>query len=51
MTDAPTQQRKRFDEDGFQGEIIPAPRGVIVVLGKNVPVDAVAKTLLSALEY
>lgn len=51
VTDAPTQQRKRFDEDGFQGEIIPAPRGVIVVLGQNVPVDAVAKTLLSALEY
>lgn len=51
VTDAPTQQRDRFDEDGFQGEIIPAPRGVIVVLGKNVPVDAVAKTLLSALEY
>jgi anti-sigma factor RsiW len=51
VTDAPTQQRKRFDEDGFQGEIISAPRGVIVVLGQNVPVDAVAKTLLSALEY
>ena len=51
VTDAPTQQRARFDEDGFQGEIIPAPRGVIVVLGKNVPVDAVADTLLSALEY
>jgi len=51
VTHAPTQQRARFDEDGFQGELIPAPRGVIIVLGKNVPVDAVAKTLLSALEY
>ncbi|MFC4311074.1 DUF3379 family protein [Steroidobacter flavus] len=51
VTDAPTQGREHIDEKGFQGEIIPAPRGVIVVLGQNVPVDAVAKTLLSALEY
>lgn len=51
VTDAPTQPRERIDEQGFQGEIIPAPRGVIVVLGQNVPVDAVAKALLSALEY
>jgi hypothetical protein len=51
VTDAPTQPREHIDEQGFQGEIIPAPRGVLVVLGQNVPVDAVAKTLLSALEY
>jgi hypothetical protein len=51
VTDAPTQGREHIDEDGFQGDIIPAPRGVIVVLGQNVPVDEVAKTLLSALEY
>jgi hypothetical protein len=51
VTDAPTQKREHIDEDGFQGDIIPAPRGVIVVLGQNVPVDEVAKTLLNALEY
>lgn len=51
VTHVPTQRREHIDEDGFQGDIIPAPRGVIVVLGKNVPVDAVANTLLSALEY
>jgi len=51
VTDAPTQQPERFDEDGFQGEIVPAPRGVIVVLGNNVPVASVAKTLLDSLEY
>lgn len=51
VTDAPTQPREHIDEDGFQGDIIPAPRGVLVVLGQNVPVDEVAKTLLSALEY
>ncbi|WP_116810793.1 DUF3379 family protein [Steroidobacter cummioxidans] len=51
VTHVPTQQREHIDEDGFQGDIVPAPRGVIVVLGQNVPVDAVVKTLLSALEY
>lgn len=51
VTDAPTQPREHIDEEGFQGDIIPAPRGVIVVLGQNVPVEEVAKTLLSALEY
>lgn len=51
VTDAPTQPREHIDEKGFQGDIIPAPRGVIVVLGQNVPVEEVAKTLLSALEY
>lgn len=42
---------ERIDEDGFQGVIMPAARGVLVVLGQNVPVDTVAKTLLDALEY
>lgn len=51
VTDAPTQQRERINEDGVQGVILPAPRGVIVVLGESSPVDAVAQTVLSALEY
>lgn len=51
VTDAPTQQREQINEDGVQGVILPAPRGVIVVLGEDTPVDAVAKTVLSALEY
>jgi anti-sigma factor RsiW len=51
VTDAPTQKRERINEDGIRGVILPAPRGVIVVLGENSPVDAVAKTVLGALEY
>ncbi len=51
VTDAPTQQRERINEEGIQGVILPAPRGVIVVLGEDAPVDSVAKTLLSAIEY
>jgi hypothetical protein len=51
MTEAARQQREEINEDGFEGVILPAPRGVIVVLGKDVPVDAVAATVLDALEY
>lgn len=51
VTDAPTQQRERINEDGVQGMIVPAPRGVIVVLGEDAPVDSAAQMVLSALEY
>jgi hypothetical protein len=52
LQDEPTPTTlERFDEDGYQGVVMPAPRGVLVVLGQNVPVDTVAKTLLDALEY
>ncbi|MBM0107526.1 DUF3379 family protein [Steroidobacter sp. S1-65] len=51
VTHAPTQEREQIEEDGFQGVIVPAPRGVIVVLGQNVPVDPVVWTVLDALEY
>jgi len=51
MTEVPQQQREEIDEDGFRGVILPAPRGVIVVLGQNVPVDAVADTVLGAFDY
>lgn len=51
VTDAPTQKREIIDEDGVQGMIVPAPRGVIVVLGEDAPVDSVAQKVLDALEY
>jgi hypothetical protein len=51
MTEVPRQQREQINEDGFQGVILPAPRGVIVVLGQNVSVDEVADTVLGAIEY
>lgn len=51
VTDAPTQQREQINEDGVHGVILPAPRGVIVVLGEDAPVDPVAHRLLNALEY
>lgn len=51
VPDAPRQPRERINEAGYQGVILPAPRGVIVVLGLDAPVDEVASTLQSALEY
>jgi hypothetical protein len=51
VTEAPTQPPERIDEDGVQGMIVPAPRGVIVVLGEGAPVDSVAQAMLSALVY
>jgi hypothetical protein len=51
MAHATPQDLEEIDEHGFQGVILPAPRGVIVVLGKGGPVDAVADAVLDALEY
>ena len=51
LTEVPSQSREQINEDGFQGVILPAQRGVIVVLGQNVPVDAAADTVLGAIEY
>lgn len=45
------RQRQSIDEEGFQGVVMPAPRGVIVVLGLGAPVDNVAQIVLGALEY
>jgi hypothetical protein len=45
------QQPEGLDEEGFKGVVLPAPRGVIVVVGQNAPVDEVAATLLAALDY
>lgn len=51
VADAPMQKQQQIDEGGFRGVIVPAPRGVIAVLGQNAPVDSVAGIVLSALEY
>ena len=40
-----------FEEQGFVGTLVPAPRGVIAVLGRNVPVADVTQDVLSALRY
>lgn len=51
LPEEPQRPRREINEDGFQGVVMPAPRGVIVVLGVGAPVDEVAQTVLGALEY
>jgi hypothetical protein len=42
---------KRIDESGFEGVVVPAPRGSLVVLGQDGDVSDVAVTVLNALDY
>ncbi|MGH8174824.1 MAG: DUF3379 family protein [Steroidobacter sp.] len=44
-------QPQRFEEEGFTGAIVPAPHGVLAVLGRDVPIEGVAEDLLQAIEY
>jgi hypothetical protein len=46
-----TVKSKRIDEDGFEGVVVPAPRGSLVVLGQDGDVQPVAATVLNALDY
>jgi hypothetical protein len=47
----PLSNAERIDEAGFAGVVLPAPRGVLVVLGQDVAVEGVAASVASALEY
>jgi hypothetical protein len=47
----PVTKPKDFVEGKFQGVIVPAPQGVLAVLGENAPVKEVAAQVLAAVEY
>jgi hypothetical protein len=47
----PTKSMQPISEAGYEGVIMPAPRGVIAVLGKDVPVKDAAEKMLAAVEY
>jgi hypothetical protein len=42
---------ERFDEAGYRGMVVAAPRGALVVLGQDGDVGSVAATVLNALDY
>ncbi len=42
---------QRFEEQGFAGTLVPAPRGVIAVLGRDVPLEHITQDVLRALTY
>jgi hypothetical protein len=49
--EAPIAKPQHFDEQGFVGTLVPAPRGIVAVLGRDVPVDDVTQDVLRALSY
>lgn len=49
--EAPVEQSRHFREKGFHGVIVPAPRGVLAVLGDKQQVDRVAREVLAAVDY
>lgn len=46
-----TKGMQRFEEGGYEGMIVPAPKGVIAVLGKDVSVEQAAEKVLRAIQY
>jgi hypothetical protein len=47
----PTKTRTHFAEEGYEGIIVPAPRGVLAVLGKGVSVERATEKVLAALTW
>ncbi|NLG76861.1 MAG: DUF3379 domain-containing protein [Xanthomonadaceae bacterium] len=45
----PASKKKRFAEEGYEGMIVPAPQGVLAVLGKDVSVEEATEKVLHAL--
>ncbi len=43
--------RQVFDEGGFHGVVLPAPRGAVAVLGRDARGEEVAERFLQAVEY
>jgi hypothetical protein len=44
-------ESRQFKEEGFEGVIMPAPRGLLVVLGKDAPLEDVAAKVFAAVDY
>ncbi|HKE94416.1 MAG TPA: DUF3379 family protein [Povalibacter sp.] len=47
----PVARARTFREGKFEGVIVPAPQGVLAVLGQQAPVKDVAAKVLAAVEY
>jgi hypothetical protein len=45
------ERREVFQENGFEGVILPAPRGAIAVLAQDARVEQVAERFLQSVEY
>lgn len=49
--EASVPEARQFKEEGFEGVIMPAPRGLLVVLGKDAPLEEVAAKVFAAVDY
>jgi Protein of unknown function (DUF3379) len=49
--EASVPEPRQFKEEGFEGVIMPAPRGLLVVLGKDAPLEEVAAKVFAAVDY
>jgi hypothetical protein len=47
----PIAKARRFEEQGFHGTFVPAPRGVLAVLGRTPSVEKVTEDVLAALSW
>lgn len=48
----PLVEARRFDVDGYAGIMLPAPRGSVVVMGREVPgLPAIAEQVFSAVDW
>lgn len=47
----PIETNQRFSEEGYEGMIVPAPKGVLAVLGKDVSVERATEKVLAALTW
>jgi len=52
LPEEPVEQSIRFDEGGYRGTLVPAPRGSIAVLARDeADVDQVARRVMAAIVY
>jgi hypothetical protein len=49
--EAGVKRREIFDEGGFRGVILPAPRGAVAVLARHAHADHIARDVLQAIDY
>ncbi|HEY6643108.1 DUF3379 family protein [Povalibacter sp.] len=49
--EAPVPGTRQFKEEGFEGVIMPAPRGLLVVLGKDALLEEIATKVFAAVDY
>jgi hypothetical protein len=45
------KRREVFDEGGFRGVVLPAPRGAVAVLARHGHADQIARDVLQAIDY